>query len=272
LLESLVALFLIGVLLGLLLPAISMVRERANQLACRNNLKDLALAVHHHHMEKGVMPPYATGKMNEIYGGRYVHLLAYEGYENVDTLLSQGQRSQHHGLRVASDGRYLPGVHNAFFPNLVCPSDPTRALAGDEGLTNYLANWYVLTDDHQGFYRPAQSFNHISDGLSNTVLFAEGYSRCDGLPRLALYSAVFHNFGVTQAGLPSDSPRLAPADYTMFQVQPPHCDKLRSQTPHRVMNAALADGSSRSIAADITPATWKELLKPQDGTPNAGEW
>ncbi len=217
------------------------------------------------------MPPYASGRMRELYGGWFVHLLPYVGQEAVYERLQNGQLVQRDGLRLFTDGRRLPGVEGVLYPQLICPSDPTD-LPTIDAPTNYLANWFAFSDEQPGFYRPAQRFDDLADGLSAIVLFGEAYSFCDELPRLALYSTHYHNFGVTQEGWASDDAHYAPRDYTMFQVRPATCDKWRTQTPHTEMHIALADGSVRAVSRDISSATWAQALKPRDGQALGGDW
>jgi len=123
LIELLVVIAIIAVLIALLLPAVQQAREAARRTQCRNNLKQIGLALHNYHDSHLVFPPgAATGNSTVSFasgGGN----LAATGYVLMLPYLDQTNVYNQLNFNVSSmwDATNFP-AGNTIIPAFICPS------------------------------------------------------------------------------------------------------------------------------------------------------
>ena len=66
--ELLVTASVIGVVLAMMLPAVQRAREACRRIQCRNNLRQLGLALHNYESTDGTFPPSTIGAIGDVSG------------------------------------------------------------------------------------------------------------------------------------------------------------------------------------------------------------
>jgi type II secretory pathway pseudopilin PulG len=164
LVELLVVIAIIAVLIGLLLPAVQAARESARRSSCRNNLKQIGIAVLQYESSRGRLPPGAVSVNHQLstrenpisafgrWGATTMLILPfldqqplYEKYNFAQTrTLQNGDRG---GADLDSQPA-APGVRirDVRIPTYICPSDRGQTTNADgipratQAPTNYVAS------------------------------------------------------------------------------------------------------------------------------------
>ena len=296
-LEALVVLGVIGLLVALTLPAVLAARGAARATACRNNLKQIGLALHEHAAVRGRFPGGCEGGWSA-----QAHLLPWVGAEplaeRIDLKVPSYETDWPQALGVESrDDMPSP---QAWF----CPDD---GAGGGETGTNYFYNsgvsraWGSVWDGpFQGVGvagGTALAPDQIKDGLTQTAAFSEARLGGTGAERVLKHTryryrtddratefflaecnapgwpldgqegrrgqvwvaCIRGQSGYTHSGAPNSQACLNAGDWGTgsWPADSSHAGGV---------NVLFADGSARLIADSVGRQTWRAL-----GTHSGGE-
>jgi prepilin-type N-terminal cleavage/methylation domain-containing protein/prepilin-type processing-associated H-X9-DG protein len=263
LVELLVVIAIIGILVSLLLPAVQNAREAARRLQCKNNLKQIGLAIAGYETNHKVYPPsgivgqsagtHSDGSFREREGKMFswvVMILPYleQGplYEKFDfnvTILEQPNEPQEVVLSV-----------------MLCPSDSAKGrIFTDATLTNnkkfakgnYAAFVSPYHTDQQDEF-PGGLAGHrvhreqdIKDGTTNTLLVSEVRTRANeqdqrGVWALPWTGATMLSFDMHADDALSTRAKYVPDPGSLGVTQPPNCEGPNVDMIHRCADPAEA--------------------------------
>lgn len=281
LIELLVVIAIIAILVALLLPAVQSAREAARRSQCKNNLKQIGLALHNYHEISRTFPPGWIG-VDRTTGNQ-----DFEGYNSFGwaaLLLPQlEQGSLHNSLNMRLsmlDPANTPQLLTVL-PVFRCPSDtgPDVWDVPEEGgsnilatvsSSNYVGNWG--SDELDDACVPGQPcisngpfylnsrirFRDMKDGSSQT--FMVGERRHDKeLQWNATWTGVVPGSEEILARI------LGAADHTPNHPAS-HIDDFSSWHTGGA-HMLMGDGSVRFITQNIDDTTYKSLA-----TVNGGEF
>jgi type II secretory pathway pseudopilin PulG len=296
LVELLGVVAIIGLLVGLLLPAVQSARESARRASCSNNQRQLGIALQQHVLQLGHFPrgqetwindvgPTTTGWSNHRWSW-FVLVLPFIDQQPLYDM----QWGYYSGIdwftwpSVSYDA--VPGK-DTVVPTFMCPSDPanpkTETGYGWPGNQQGFHGNYVLNAGNTTFNAtgPASSGTlngivfplsaikpaHIRDGLSHTVLASELVlvpdARGTGDDVRGRYHNSVHAGALFSTLYPPNTsvPDVFPYGLNTVARAPYVASSTNivvSARSHHVggVVAGLADGSVKFVGNDVDPSAW----------------
>jgi prepilin-type N-terminal cleavage/methylation domain-containing protein len=282
LIELLVVIAIIAILIALLLPAVQQAREAARRTQCRNNLKQIGLALHTYASSFDRLPPSMainptiTANASWSPQGR---ILPYMDQANIYNLIDLQQNWSAAVNASVISGRRVPVY--------VCPSDAKSDLPRvAQGVTLYCINygvnygtWLVYNpvtgQGGDGTFYPNSNlrWESLTDGTSNTLMLSEvkswqAYTRNAPPPSTAVPNTVAEVVAAVNVGL-TDRIQVATRDGTGHSEWPnghSHHSGFTTTLPPNTYVAWTfsgvefdADFSSRQEGSHLTQPSYSAL-------------
>lgn len=289
LVELLVTIAIIGILVGMLLPAVQIVRESARRASCLNNLRQVGLAVENFHGSRGKLPP-ARGADEFLAWPVYLmpeleQANLYDQYDFTRRYADQDPDL----VRNPIPTMFCPTRRNNFkvarSDGEGIPVGATGDYAGNAGSSEFFNN----DDDWSRFERPTDGV--FSSGLAEANEVVDGLLLKGGIGRYKfrdILDGQSNTFFIGEKGLHADhlgedggwgdnSIYNGDQPFSIMRVGGPGIRIEHTTTSFTgdvpsfgsfhpgVCNFLLGDGSVLSLAIDIDDETLRRFCSRNDG-------
>lgn len=183
LIELLVVIAIIAILIALLLPAVQQAREAARRTQCKNNMKQLGLALHNYHDTFNLFPPAHMRTQSAVPSNGTV--TGWRGF-SIHTMMlpyiDQAPLYNQMDLNTYFDAPTNTTNRRTKIAAFLCPSDSPFPGSADIGNNNYsgsmgpnLGQYVTPIGERNGFFNfdVITRMSDIRDGTSNTICFGE---------------------------------------------------------------------------------------------------
>lgn len=299
LIELLVVIAIIAVLIALLLPAVQQAREAARRSQCKNNLKQIGLALHNYESTHTVFPPSSTSGLGEIAAyydqgssdARLPHVHLHSFLSLILPYLDGATIYNKIDYNISSMDPVNREIASTLIPAYQCPSYNGSPIATDDmyvntvGYNRFAGRNYVamggvfileLAPPSSGgtpsrgilYPRSKTTFRDITDGASNTILLVESREERVSAWVDGSYASITSR-GLDVTNMPTVSSNQISINKTPYfgpEFGTPEIKWGPSSLHTGGAHHLLGDGSVRFISENIAVETYDALT-----TRNGGE-
>lgn len=294
LIELLVVIAIIAILIALLLPAVQQAREAARRSQCKNNIKQLGLALHNYIdttngvIPRGVNHTSGPGCCCTRDNGQYAHtihvmLLPYLDqtplYNNIDFSVDPQTGTANQEVRrtkvtvfmcpsakVIEDSTYAQ--HN--YP--VAMSDHGYGLCGIHGTETrsgiFASMWGLWNTTDNDLEAPQMRLAAVTDGTSNTITFSE-FAKGLEYPLVVsdrdIMGRSWYDGSVDYGNTGFTTHRNGTPNSAVGTYNPTLNNSTVGSYHVGGVHCGFMDGAVRFISDNIDGGLWQALCSPQGG-------